>query len=188
MEVMVNHSCLYNFLYWGKPSICWLTGEAVVSSGAQQIHWAGGSFPLCRAGELAPLGLGWRTRRASVADLRYELAQVRLWRATLIARMRWLAFPAYVACANPALRSSTATRHACGLGEVLRAGNKSTALWSAVSECRNPSGLLCSNSLRCGGSTIRPHPHQPTAYMVIGRRLRIHRAAHRPSELLPVQY
>ena len=38
--------------------------------------------------------------------------------------MRWLVHPTFVACANPALRSSTATRHACGLGWVLRTGGE----------------------------------------------------------------
>ena len=45
-------------------------------------------------GDLVPLSLGWRTRRASVAALRSELAQMCLWRAALATRMRWLAHPA----------------------------------------------------------------------------------------------
>ena len=94
MGAFVNHSCLYNFMYWGKPLVRWWTWEAVVSSGAQEIRPGGGGwFLLCRAGELARLDLGWRTRRPSVAALRYELAQICLWRATLITRLRWLAHP-----------------------------------------------------------------------------------------------
>ena len=47
-----------------------------------------------------------------------------LWHPASVTRRRWLAHRACVACANPALRSSTATRHACGLGWVLRTGGE----------------------------------------------------------------
>ena len=60
-----------------------------------------------------------------------------LWRSISFTRKRWLAHPACVACANPALRSSTATGHACGLGWVLRTGEM-------------PTDLATQKSLMCG--------------------------------------
>ena len=50
--------------------------------------------------------------------------------------------PGVVACANPALRSSTATRHACGVGWMLHTGrgNQGNVFCNACHERRLPAG------------------------------------------------
>ena len=62
----------------------------------QWVSWLAGVLPdvICGTRELEPIERGWRTRWASVAALRCELAQKCFWRTVLVTRMPWLALPA----------------------------------------------------------------------------------------------
>ena len=66
--------------------------------------------------------------------------------------------PCVVACANPSLRSSTATRHACGVGWVLRTGQESpvkVCIDSTGVPTRKPSPVKAVSSVHTGAGPIR---------------------------------